>query len=322
MAVEFSLGRREQIGIGEETDYGTAVSPVFVLARDATFDPNKDDQGWVEIRGAGADAITVTHELGIKTVGGVLSFAPQDWRWLKFVTGDGSDDVGDVDSGAYYTHTFTNAVDIASFTLERAIRHTTANDHVLTYEGCQVASAGISWDAGGGAAGGSLMRVSLDVVGEDVNPGTSTTSLSAPTTAAFQFRNVLLTLAGSAATNLKGGTMNIENNLNDARYAYYTAANSRFKGESGPQVRRFNGTFRIKQKDDTYFDLWDTEAVQASTNTLVFERGTNDNLTCTFSNLYITKPADPTNLDGFNEVTLDWVADNVTFVAKDQIAAY
>lgn len=314
--VEFLIGRREQISIGEETDYGTAVSPVFVLGRDATFGP-RDAQNWVEIRSAGSDSINVDErELGPKTAGGTLSFAPQDWRWLKFVLCDGSSDVSDSDQTTYYQHTFTNAVDIASFTLERAMQHTT--DHVLTYEGCQANSASISFDSGAGA-GGALIKVTMDVIAEDVNPGTSVTSLSTPTTAAFQFRNVKLTLNNSEITELKGGTITIENNLNDARYANYTL--NRFKGESAPQLRRFSGTFRINIKDDTYFDLWDTEDA-ISNCSIVFQRGTNDKATLTFTDFKMESTPDPTNLDGINEVTINWVAEDITVVTQDQISAY
>ena len=311
--MEYILGKREQIAFGEETTYGTAVSPTVVLGREATFTP-KDDQNWIEIRGSGTDSVTIdTFEIGQKTAGGTLSFAPQDWRFLKFVVCDGSSDITDTDNTTYYTHTFSNSVDIASFTLERAMRLTDSSDHVLTYNGCQVDSANISFEKD------SIVKVDLEVLAKDVSSGTTTTSLSVPTTLAFQYRNFKLTLNNSEVVEVTGGNIKIENNLNDARYANYTL--NRTKGESAPTIRRFSGTFRVNVKDKTYYDLWNT-ASEIANCSFVMQRGTNDKITFTPTGFRMKNAIDPTNLDGINEVSIDWIAEDLSIVVEDSIASY
>jgi len=316
--VEFLLGKREQISYAEETTYGTFTTPTDVLGREARFEPN-DKQNFQEIRASGSDSINVaSYEEGPLSYGGNLIFSPQNWKWLKFVVCNGSSDVTDNDMGSYYQHTFTNNKTIASFSLERAMQHS-STDHVLRYAGCQVNTASISWDASGGEGRG-LIDVTLELMAKSKSAGSTVTSLSAPTDKAFQFRHALLTLNSTEIVELVGGTLNIENNLHDARYANYSL--NRYKGESQPQIRRFNGTFRIKIKDNTYESLWSAGTAISGTNTLVFRRATNDDVTFTFSNIKIETAPDPTNLDGINEVTLNWNAEDISIVAKDNITSY
>jgi len=317
--VEFLLGRREQHSYIEESAYGTALTPTMVLARNARFEP-RDDVNWQEIKGSGEDTITVDDmEVGPETFGGTLRFAPQNWDFLKFVLCNGGASVSDVNEGTYYSHTFTlTNKERVSFTYERAMQHTTA--HVITYEGCQVNTCTISWDSAGGE-GNALMEVALDITAEDRNTGSSVTSLSAPITAAFQFRNVLLTINGNEITELVGGSMVIENNIHDGRYANYTL--NKLRAEGVPLIMRIHGTFRVKIKDSTWDDLFDTAAEISSTNTLVFRRATNDDVTFTLSGLRLGPKPDPTNLDGINEVTVNWTAEKFTSViAKDSISSY
>ena len=164
------------------------------------------------------------------------------------------------------------------------------------------------------------MEVALELLAKIPTNGTSTTALSTPTTAAFQFRNAILTLIGSEVVECVGGSMVIDNKLHPARYANYTL--NRYKGESVPTTRRFTGTFRVETKDDTWYDAWETATDLTGTNTIVFQRGTNDKLTGTFTGLKLNTAPDPTNLDGINVTTLNWSATSIAFVAQDQIASY
>ena len=310
--MEFLLGKRELISIGKETTYGTAVSPTYLLGRNAKWDPNKNAQKWEEILGSVNDDINVRREISYQDIGGTLTFTPQDWAMLYYVFGlvatTGSDP---------YTHTFTNQNTLPSFTLERAIQHTT--DRVRTYKGCQVNSATLNFSTGGGAGGGYIDLV-LELMAQDISNGTTTTSLSAPTTKGFQIRNVKLTLNSSEVIEVISGSLNINNNLSDGRYASYTLNEK--KGESVPQIRRVTGNFVINLKDDTYFDFWKNRVVVPGTNTLIFQRGSNDNMTFTFTNLVILSPPDPTNLEGINIVTLNFAAEYLTPVAVDSVSDY
>ena len=314
--VELTLGKREQISMKEETDYGDAVTPTLIMGREAIWEPN-NLENWIELRGADSNDVNVDDmEIGMKTVGGTLTFAPQDWIFMKYILCDGSSDIADTEPAAYYLHTFTNAVDVGSFTLQRAQQLTALDDHVVTYDGCQVDKCSMSWDSSGGDA---LLKVALTVLAQDLTAGTTTTSIAGATTSAFQFRNVVLTLNDSEVTEHVGGTFNIENNLNPARYSNYTL--DRTKGESAPTIRRFNGSFRIRVKSDAYFDFWDTDAVIDDCK-LKFERGTNDLAEFTFVNFRIENAPDPTNLDGINTVTINWTAEDATLTAQDAIGVY
>lgn len=312
MSVMFLQGNREMSSVGVESTYGTPVAPTYLLGVNATFDPNKNAQKWEEILGAGTDDINVRREISYKDVGGTLKFTPQDWAMLYYVFGlvatTGSDP---------YTHTFTNQNEVPSFTFERAIQHTT--DRVRTYDGCQVNSLTLNFAAGGGAGGGYIDFI-LEILARNINNGTSTTSLSAPTTAGFQFRNVLLTLNSTEVVEVLSGTINVNNNLSDGRYSNYT--NNELKGESVPQTRKVSGNFVVQAKDDTFFDFWNNRVVIPGTNTLRFQRGANDYMDFTFTNLAPLTSPDPTNLEGINKTTINWEAEYITPIAQDSVATY
>lgn len=325
MCAEFVQGQREIIGLKEETvAYGTWAAPAAaqdMLGREARWNPSKNSKNWQEIRGAGTDTIIIdVRETGPETFGGTLNFAPQYWNFLKYVLCDGSSDCADAAAGSNRSHTLTNAVDIASFSMERAKHMTGASDIVARYEGCQVETCSITWDAGGGA-GGALVDVSLDITAEDMNFGTTAVSVVVPTVAAYQYTSVDVTLNNAAVVEVVGGTINIENNLNPARWCDYSTI-AALKGESAPQIRRFNGSFRIVPKDNTWEALWDAAAALTASNTVAFTRGTNDLCTFTMEDVLLDTAIDPTNLDGNNEMTINWVAEDITVIAEDDVTTW
>ena len=315
--VEHMLGKREQISISDaESAYGTVATPVIVLGRNATFDPNRNNQNVTEVPSTGAGTLDVeAREFGQEDWGGVLSWSPQDWRFLKFALLDVSSDVTDTSTGPT-THTFTNATaGLLSFTMERAIRATT--DRVRTYEGCQMDQLALSWDSG---AAGNFLQAQANIIAEDCNNGTSRTEITAPTTEAFKPRHVQLTLEGGVVAYLKSGTFTITNGLSDGRYA--NSDLERVKGESSQTTRKYNLTAVAEYVDDTFFDMLDSADILASTNTLVFNRGTNDTLTVTFTGAYLNKASDPTVVGGKNLVTLNLGINSAAFVAVDALTNY
>ncbi len=309
--VEYIRGSRELISYGAESGYGNPVAPTQLLGVNAVVSPTNEND-WQEIPGSGADNINVPAEIGIKLIKGNLTFTPQDWKFWQFITGAVSEGGG---GGPSYTHTYTPANSINSFTLERAIQHTT--DRVRTYEGCKVERATLSWNIQGGAGGrGQLLNLSVDFIAQDVINATSTTSLNAPSTAGFQARHVLLTLNSSAVAQVVSGTISCINNLHDSRYANYSSV-ARLVSEMQPQTRRWEGEFVLHYDDDTYFDFWDNAVVVPGTNTIEFQVASDNKAIGTFTNLAIISSSDPTNLDGINQVTLRWRAETVVFVATD-----
>ena len=315
--VEILLGKKEQISFSDvESPYGTAATPVEILARNASFDPSRDNQNIIPVKGASTDVLDVpVREFGQETWGGTLSYVPQNWKFLKFVLLAEANKVTDT-APTPYTHTFTNTkTGLASFTLERAIQATTSR--VRRYEGCQVDNYALSWDA---SDVGSYLNATATVFAEDGNNGTSVTSLVAPTTEGYKPRYTALTLEGSSVAYLRSGTFTINNGLTDGMYADSSVA--RLKKESAPILRTFNLTAVAQYEDDTFFDMLDSADILGSTNTLVFQRAANDNLTVTFTGAYLNTAPDPTNLEGANTVNLNIDINSAAFVAVDTLSDY
>ena len=54
----------------------------------------------------------------------------------------------------------------------------------------------------------------------------------------------------------------------------------------------------------------------------MFQRGENDYVEFTFTNIVVPSAPDPTNLEGINTVTLNFEVEEVSVIAKDNISAY
>ncbi len=315
--VEFLRGKRELISFSDfEASYGASTSPSVLLGRNAKWTPNNSNE-LEEIKGSGTDSILVdTREYGVKSVGGTLNFVPQNWKFLKFVLLADSSGVTDTDNGSYYTHTFTNDKTVGSFNLERAIKHS-SNDRVRTYDGCQVNRFGLTFDT----RAGGFVNCNLDIKARDVENGTSATSLTALSDDGFKSRQATINIDGSAETKVTSGSLNVENNLDEGRYGDYDNSN-RLKSESAVNVRKVNGSFTINLTDDTYYDLWEATNKVSGTCSLKLTRGTNDDVTFTFTDVYINDAPDPTNFDGPNNVTLNFVAKDLGVVVNDGESDY
>lgn len=310
-------GKKEQISYSDiEGTYGGVETLLEAFGRNARFDPNKNNQNFTKVLGAGTEVIDVpVREQGQEMFGGVLTYIPQNWQFLKFVLCKQSSDVTDTSTGPT-THTFTNTeAGLMSFSLERAIQAST--DRVRTYEGCQVNSYSLGWDS---TSPGNFVEASVDIVAEDANNSTSTTALTPYATEGFKPRFTTLTLEGNEVSYLKSGTFTINNNLTDGRYSRQSLGRLREQGV--PVLRDYSLTAVAHYTDDTFWDMFDSADVLASTNTLVFQRATNDNLTVTFTGAYLQTPPDPTNLEGPNDVTLNIEINSCAFVAKDELTDY
>lgn len=312
--VEFHLGKREQISIGPESTYGTAVTPTFIVGKNSRIEPNEANN-WQETLGADSSDIHVQDfEAGPKDVPFNLVYTPQEWRMLKFVLGSVADA-----GGPTYTHTFTNAATVPSFTLERSNRKTSPKSR--RYTGCKINRYTLNWARAAGGGIGSYVTATAEVVAQNVDSDSTVTSLTALATDGYQFRHVKLTLNSVEQTYLIGGTMFIFNKLNDGRVANSTL--DRLISEPNPTVRRFGGTFRIMVSDETLFELFDAGVAVGGTNKLEFiKNATNDKLVATLNTLIIEKAPDPSDLEEVNIVELAWSAKTVDVVATDAVATY
>jgi len=319
---EYFLGKREQIAMCEEDSWAdlgtkTMADDGFIVGKNATIEPDFS-KNWQEVLSAGTDSRDIdSMEKGPESYRFTLTFNPTNWKFIRYcahgtVTNTGS---------APTVHTFTATDTVKSFTLEWAKRG--ATDHVITLTGCIITNWAISFAKGLGATEG-FITVVAECLAKSASAGSSTTSVAADTNDAFQFRMAKLTYAGNEITEVNSGELTCDNGIDemDSRYANSTLDQS--IGEPIPKVRRYTCRFNINQKDDTYYDDWHDQVVVPGINKLELIRGTNpdDNITFTFTDLYVQSATSPTNIEGVTNVDVVGTIKSVAIVAKDALTDY
>ena len=317
---EFLHGMRERVSVVEETSYGSGgdmAANGAIIGYNAAITAGFD-QGFQEITTNGADDRAVEdYSSGPAQYPFTLTFAVTSWKWLKymFACADAGSDP--------YTHTLTLANTVESFKCEWAKRATTS--HVLTLTGCVIKKARIRFSKATGEGKEGLITVEAECVAKTSTPGTTVTTLDAGNLSAtpFKFFNTKFTLAGSEVVEVNNGEINIDNGIKeeDSRYCNSTAA----RNISDPIPSKFliDATFNVNVKNDTYYDLWATADEITSTNTLEFERATNDDLVMTFAKLFIFKGVASTNLEGVTNVDLvTKITKFTSLIATDAISSY
>ena len=312
---EYMIGKREQISWGDETTYGTAVTPTEIVGKDVVVTPNFS-KGYQEVLSAGADSREIEGLVaGPEDLRFTLEFIPVNWKWLKYVFGS----VSDGGSGPY-THDFSLSNTVQSFTLEWAKRGST--NHVITLAGCVVTRATVRFSKATGAGRDGHIRVSLDCVAKTLSTGTTITTLSPPTAIPFQYRMVKFTLDGSEIPEVNNGEIVFDNTIdpNDSRYCNATYDKS--IGEPIPKTFRISGRINVNIKDSTYFDLWDAETAVSGSTKLEFIRGADDDLDLTFSDFFVLDAVAPTNIEGVTNTDIVFQSLSVSATATDDIETY
>ncbi len=319
---EFYLGQREQIAWVDETSYATLGGNTMssdgeVVGKNMTITPD-ESEGWQEVVSAGA----TTREVEDLEVGPLqhrfnLTFTPVNWKFLLF-TNFGS--VSNGGSNPNWTHTFSLSNAVTSFTLEWAKRG--SPNEVITYTGCIIKRVRMRWSKGTGDREGFIM-IEAECLAKSKAIGTAVTSLSAPTLDAFKFHDVKLTYNSSEFVEINSGELLIDNGIDesDSRYANSTLA--RTISEPIPRKASYLLTMNINQKDSTFSqDFIDAVAVP-NNNILEFIRtDANDKAIFTFTNLFLTSPNNPTNLDGVSSQDVVGQPLSVAPVINDQIQTY
>jgi len=319
---EYFLGKREQIAMCEEDTWATLGAKTmandgFIVGKNTTIEPDFSNN-WQEVLSAGADDRNVSsQEKGPLSYNFTLNFSPTDWKFLRYCM------YGTVTntSTAPTVHTFTQTNTVKSFTLEWAKRGATA--HVITITGCIIKRCTINFSKSGGAGEG-FVNVVAECVGKSVATGSSVTTIASPTTDAFQFRMAKLTYAGSEVVEVNSGEITIENGINEEDSRYCNSTLDQEIGEPIPTIARFTSRFNINQKDATYFDDGVDQVVVPSTNSLALIRGTGpaDDITFTFTDLYLKFPVSPTNLEGVTNVDVVGTIKSMAIVANDALTDY
>jgi len=319
---EYMIGKREQIAMCEEDTWATLGTSTmsadgYIVGKNTKITPDFSPN-WQEILNAGADSRDIdSMEKGPKTYKFSLEFAPVNWKFLRYCAHGTVSNT----STAPTVHTFTATDVVKSFTLEWAKRGST--DHVITLTGCIITNLTINFASGTGPTEG-LVTVTAECLAKSASAGTSITTISAETADAFQFRMAKLTYAGSEITEVNSGELTIDNGIDEEDSRYCNSTLDQAIGEPIPKVRRYTCRFNINQKDDTYYDDWNDQVVVPSTNTLALIRGTGpaDDITFTFTDLYLQQATSPTNLDGITNVDLVGVIKSVGIVVNDAHTDY
>jgi hypothetical protein len=319
---EYMLGKREQIAMCEEDTYAalgtkTMADDGFIVGKNVKINPNFSNN-WQEVLSAGADSRDIdSKEKGPLSYNFTLTFNPTNWKFIRYcahgiVTNTGTGPT---------VHTFTATDVVKSFTLEWAKRGST--DHVITLTGCIIKKWTLNFSKSGGAGEG-FVTVIAECIAKSASAGTSTTTISADTDDAFQFRMAKLTYAGSEVTEVNSGELTCDNGINEDDARYCNATLDQAIGEPIPTVRRYTCRFNINQKDDTYFDDWADQTAVPSTNTLSLIRGSGpaDDIVFTFTDLYLDSAVSPTNIEGITNVDLVGQIKSVAIVARDALTDY
>lgn len=311
---QFAVGQREQIGWFEENAFDdqsglTMTADGEVVGYDCVFTPNFS-QNIQEISNNGADDTELKSlEKGPVRYNFTLEFIPYNWKFLKYCT-HGS--VTNTDRTTYYEHTFTKTNEAKTFTIERLIRQETNECYQL--HGCTIKNVRIEYRKGTGQKD-SFLKVTADCVGigkEDVSPAT----LSAPTLAAFKNYMATFTYKGSVISKVNNFTLTLDNGINEEDSESASASLNRELGEPIPTTKRYNFTGNINQSDKTFAEDFTGEYV-SGTNTLVFERGTNDKITFTFTDLMLSNAFGGTNITGVNTRDIAGLVRSLGIVAED-----
>ncbi len=213
MADKYYLGKREQISWGEESTFGTEVTPTEIVGLNARVEPNRN-QNWNEILSAGSDTRAPESEaIGPKTARFRLVFTPFSWKFMKYNFSVSTSGTGP------YTHSLSIADQLNSFTLEWARRGNT--DSVTTFTGCTITSMTINFNRPTGGGEG-MLEISAEVLAQDWKHGNSVTSVSSiEDKNPYHFRHAKFTFNDTEVTEVTSGSITVTNGVNeeDSRYA-------------------------------------------------------------------------------------------------------
>ena len=317
--VEHGLGIREQTAWFEEDAFNNVGSKTMtndgeIVGYDCVFTPNFS-QNLQEIANNGSDdAELKSIEKGQLKYNFTLEFTPYNWKFLKYCT---HGTVNNVDNTTYFTHTFTKLNTAKTFTIERAIRQET--DEIYQLHGCTIKNLRLEYKKGTGAKD-SFLRVVADCIGIG-KESVSIATVSAATLSPFQNFMATFTYKGNTISKINNFTLNIDNGIIDENSENASADLNRELGEPIPTIKTYNFTGNINQSDLTFAEDFTGEVV-AGTHSLNFLRGTNDQVTFSFTDLTISNAFGGTNFQGVNTRDIAATVRSLGIVAEDDDGTY
>jgi hypothetical protein len=130
------------------------------------------------------------------------------------------------------------------------------------------------------------------------------------------------TINTTETVEVNSGDFNIDNGINEDDVRYCNSTLDRTIGEPIPKVHRIFGSLNVNIKDATQVTLWDGAAAVGGTNTLLFYRGSNDQLLITFTGLRYSQCNEPTQLEGVTYSDIVWTGLSIAIVATDSVVTY
>lgn len=320
---QYPIGSREQCVIAPETSYGSLGANTFAddgwqIGHNVQVTPNFSI-GLQEITNNGSDSLElISLEPGAELYSFQLRFNPSDFRWLKYCPTHSI--VVDNDEGTYYSHTFdTSGSDIESFAMQWSKRQET--DQIIELYGCVIADFRLEFNKGTGTKD-SFITVVANCIAKNKVDGSSIASVSYPSEKPYKFHEMKLTFGGVPVQELNSGSLQFSTGINAINSLYAYSDNSSTIGQPIPVRKRYNMSANINSSDKTFWDEWDGTTV-SGTNKLEILRGTNDNATFTFTNLYLDPaPIGETNPDGVSPVPLVGIPTSTGVVVNDGFADY
>lgn len=316
---DYGKGVREQIGWFEEVAFNdqtglTMTADGEIVGYDCVFTPNFS-QNLQEIANDGSDDAELKEIVkGQLRHNFTLEFIPYNWKFIKYCT---HPSVTNVDNSTYFTHTFTKGNTVKTFTIERAIRQGTPEIYQL--HGCTIKDFTLQYKKGTGSKD-SFVTVIANCIGigkEDVSIAT----ITPPTEGQFQNFMATFTYKGNTISTVNDFTLNVSNGINEEDSENASADLNRELGEPIPVIKRYNFTGNINQSDKTFAEDFTGEVV-AGTHKIVIERGTNDKITFTFTDLTLSNAFGGTNFDGVNTRDIAAIVRSLGIVAEDDDGTY
>jgi len=287
---------------GEETTYGTSVTPNKVFGIASSFSSGGDVV--VEDVRAGDRGYYKRVLLGLDFAP-KIEFKPLTGEFLKYVLGK----VTNTGSAAPYTHTIEVGNSLKSLTVEAArIGPSSIAERVV---GLLVSGCEISFENNG------LVEVSLDAVAKNVSVVSPYTdpALSIPAKEPFTFNDATLTIGSTQYAYVVSGSISINNTLEPLP-----------RGSDGTVKGYALAECEYEASFDLFFDnaslLSDFLNKTRRNVTVRFSRTANDYIEFSFTNAVIKVESELPFQEGEIMQSVSIYPESMTVTVKDDIATY
>ena len=299
-----------------ETTYGTATTVNKMFGINQGSSP-KYKNNMIPIRGDVLKRDVSRFVKGKKEVAGDVTMLPQDGRFLQLFWGE-ADTSG---APSVYTHiidAFDGAgkeKDLPTATIEFALQGKGGNDDfVRTMSGAKGNQLTLDF------AQEEYLKATMNLIGHDMTPGTTITSVSAQDTDPYMFYQGVIIVDGVTVATIENGSFTHGNKL----LPYYSVSDTTPRLTSNPvaQSRDYGLSLSFKCYSATHYNKLITASTTGVTVTATFTRGVNDTLTLTCSNTVFESDDIPIAPETYTVEKLEMIPRTASVTVVDAIATY